>query len=177
MLKNRLSLLLFCALCFSACASAPRHNTGAQPSPAATRTPTVVQQTQPVTATVEEVRLTATEPAEAVIHLDISEGWYVNANPQTDKAYTATEVQAEPQEGITPGAPLYPDAQTRRLPFSERPLALYQGAVVIRLPLRADASTPKGRHTFRARIRYQPGNEREFQQPRTIEAYIPVTVD
>jgi hypothetical protein len=177
MLNNRLITLLVCTFFCSACACAPRHNAGEQTAVNTARTPTVIQQTQPVTATVEEVRLTSNSPAEAVIRLDVVEGWYVNANPSADKSYTATEVQAERQEGITPGEPLYPPAQTKRLQFSEKPLALYQGAVVIRLPLRADPSTPKGRHTFRARIRYQPCNEREFQQPRTIEAYIPVTVE
>lgn len=177
MLKNRIFLLVFCTLFLSSCASEPRNRTGNQPAASPTRTPTVVQQTQPVTATVEEVRLTPDTPAEAVIRLDIAAGWYVNANPSTDKSYTTTEVQAEPQQGITPGEPLYPPAEIKRLQFTEKPLALYQGAVVLRLPLRADASTPKGRHTFRARIRYQPSNERELQQPRTIEAYIPVTID
>jgi hypothetical protein len=181
MLKQTLTTLLFCTLLFfSACARNQHGNVNSTPNagtPSATHTPTVVQQKEQVTATVEQARLSAGGTGYAVIRLDIAEGWYVNANQPLDKSYTATEVQAETQEGITPGKPLYPSAVTKKFQLSNKPLAVYQGSVVIRLPLRAAPSVTKGQHTFRARILYQPGNDRELLPPRTIDAYIPVMVD
>lgn len=180
MFKETLTTLLLCTLLFFSACATDRHSnvksTNAA-APAATRTPTVVQQKELVTATVVQARLIPGGSGDAVIQLDTAEGWYVHANQPPDKSYTGTEVQAEAQDGITPGKPLYPSALTKSFQLSDKPLAVYQGPVIIRLPLHAAPSVTKGQHTFRARIRYQPLNDREVLQPRTIDAYIPVTVN
>jgi hypothetical protein len=182
MLKESLTTLLCCTLLFFSACARDRHGnanstSNAPATPAATRTPTVVQQKEVVTATVEEARLSAGGAGDAVIRLDIAEGWFVNANQPVNNSYKGTEVQAETQDGITPGKPLYPSALTKRFQLSDKPLAVYQGSVVIQLPLRAAPSMTKGRHTFRARILYSAGNDRELLPPRTIDAYIPVMVN
>ena len=173
-----LGLVFACVLFAGACTSGQQGTaeapTTATPGAKPSATPTA--QPQIVTATVEEARLAAGGAGEAVVRLDIAEGWHVNANPPSDKFYIGTEVQAEAQGGVTPGKPAYPPALTRKFEFSPQPLAVYEGQAVVKLPLKAAADAAKGRHTFRARIRYQPCNNRECLQPRTVEAYIPVTV-
>jgi DsbC/DsbD-like thiol-disulfide interchange protein len=173
-------VLATCVLLCSACASGSRpaaNAPGATPSPAVKVAPTPQATPQIVTAAAEEARVAAGGAGEAVVRLDIAEGWHVNANPPSDKFYIGTEVQAEAQGGVRPGKPVYPPALTKKFEFSDQPLAVYEGRAVVRLPLRADASAAKGRHTFRARVRYQPCNDRECLQPRTIEADIPLTVN
>ncbi|MCA1634658.1 MAG: protein-disulfide reductase DsbD N-terminal domain-containing protein [Acidobacteria bacterium] len=184
MLRNTLNTLCLCApLLFSACASGQEvpSNAASNAAPGANqtaRTPTPIPQAQVVTASVEEVQLGAGGgSAETAVRLDIAEGYHVNANPPSDKFYIGTEIQAEPQEGITPGKPVYPPALTKKFSFAEQPLAVYEGRAVIKLPLRAELSAAKGRHTFKARIRVQPCNDQACLQPRTIEAAIPVVVN
>ena len=158
-------------------ANAPTAAASPAATPAAAQaTPAPATQPQPVNVNVEEVQLAAGGAGEAVVRLDIAEGFHVNANPASDKFYVATEVQAEPQEGITPGKPAYPPALTRKLGFSEKPLAVYEGRAIIKLPLHADKTAAKGRHIFRARVRVQPCNDQECLPPRTVEASIPVTI-
>jgi hypothetical protein len=135
------------------------------------------QPPQVVTASVEETKLDAGGAGEARVTLDIVEGYHVNANPASDKYLVATEVKADPQEGVTPGKPVYPAALTRKLSFSDKPLSVYEGRAVIRLPLRADKSAAKGRHTFRATVRVQPCNDQACLPPRNIEAAIPLTIN
>ncbi|HEV3468314.1 MAG TPA: protein-disulfide reductase DsbD domain-containing protein [Pyrinomonadaceae bacterium] len=167
--------LLLCSACASG--SGPAANA---PAPAATPTARAALTPTPapeiIAVTAGEVRLAAGAAGEAALRLDIAEGWHVNANPPSDKFYIGTEVQAEPQGGVAPGKPVYPRGLTKKFQFSAQPLAVYEGRAVVRLPLRADASAAKGRKTFRARVRYQPCNDRECLQPRTIEAEIPLTV-
>jgi len=181
MLRLTLFAVVFGALLLSACAtgSPPGANAGdnARGSAATPAAPAATPAPEVLTATFEEARVAAGGEGEAVVRLDIAEGWHVNANPPSDKFYIGTEVQAAPQEGITPGKPVYPPALTKTFQFSDQPLAVYEGRAVVRLPLRAEASAAKGRHTFRARIRYQPCNDRECLQPRTVEAEIPLTVN
>lgn len=181
MLRKILAALSLCAL--AAGCTAGREGTAeapTAPTPAAAQaTPIVTQQQQQqmVTATVEEARVPSGGRGEAIVRLDIAEGFHVNANPPSDKFYIGTEVKASPQQGITPGEPVYPPAVVKKFGFSKKALAVYEGRPEIRLPLSADASVAKGRHTFRAQVRVQPCNDQECFPPRTIEAYIPVTVE
>ncbi|HEX8149622.1 MAG TPA: protein-disulfide reductase DsbD domain-containing protein [Pyrinomonadaceae bacterium] len=183
--QNLLPSLLICApLAFASCGGGGTNANGVAgatpaPSPAATAqaAPGPARQAQPVTATVEEVRLDAGGAGEASVRLDIAQGYHTHANPAADKFYIATELRAEPQEGITPGKPVYPPGAQRKLGFAEKPLSLYEGNVVIKLPLRADKGAAKGRHTLRAKLRVQHCNDEACFPPRDIDAPIPVTVN
>src|SRR5947199_4300686 len=136
-------ILLFFAICapllFQACADNQSNTANTAPTLSTTATPvTAMPAPQVVTASVEETTLNAGGAGEADITLDIADGYHVNANPASDKFYVATEVQAATQEGIAPGKPVYPRAVSRKLSFSDKPLSVYEGHAVIRLPLRAD---------------------------------------
>jgi hypothetical protein len=145
------------------------------PGPAATATP--APKAQPVTVTAGEVRLDAGGAGEATVRLDIAQGFHTHANPASDKFYIATALSAEPQEGITPGKPVYPPGVARKLAFFEKPLSLYEGSVPIRLPLRAEKNALKGRHTLRAKLRVQHCNDSECFPPQNIDAPINVTIN
>ncbi|MDT5271572.1 MAG: thioredoxin:protein disulfide reductase [Acidobacteriota bacterium] len=177
--KLYLSFLLCLPFAFASCGGEQSNANGVaavtpSPSPAA---PTPAPQAQPVTATVEEVTLDAGGAGEASVRLDIAQGYHTHANPATDKFYIATELRAEPQDGITPGKPVYPPGASRKLGFAEKPLALYEGSIRIKLPLRADKNALKGRHTLRAKLRVQPCNDEACLPPRDIDAPIPVTIN
>ncbi|MFL6285286.1 MAG: protein-disulfide reductase DsbD domain-containing protein [Pyrinomonadaceae bacterium] len=180
--KTLLALALCAPLLSGACGGgqpdAPNNaSTSATPAPTASAQPTQKQKMQEVVANVEEVKLDAGGSGEAVITLDIAEGFHVHSNPASDKFYIATEVKAEPREGLTPGKPTYPKPVTHRFEFSDKPLSVYEGRAVIRLPLRADKTAAKGRHTLSANIRVQPCNDQTCLPPRDINAAIPVVVN
>lgn len=183
--RNTLIALFLCAAALSsACgggqkqsANPPASGTPAANRSAASATPAATAPPQVVTASVEEVKLRAGGSAETSVLLDIAEGYHVNANPPSDKFYIGTELTAEAQEGITAGKPSYPPALTKKFGFAEKPLAVYEGRAVIKLPLSAAGTASKGRHTFKARVRVQPCNDEACLPPRNIEAAIPVVVE
>lgn len=179
-----LSLALCAPLALAACggggpdasnATTANANAGTTPAPAASAQPTPKK--QEVVATVDEVKLDAGGAGEAAITLDIAGGYHVHSNPASDKFYHATEVKAAPQEGLTPGKPAYPKAVTHKFGFSEKPLSVYEGRAVIRLPLRADKTAARGRHTFNVTVHVQPCNDEVCLPPRDINAPIPVVVN
>lgn len=181
-LRTLLTLALCAPMLLGACGGGQSENTvtanaskSATPTPAAQATPT--PQMQPVTATVEEVKLDAGGKGEATITLDIAEGYHIHANPASDKYYIPTAVTAAAQEGLTPGKPTYPKSVTHKFEFFDKPLSVYEGRAVIKLPLSADKSAAKGRHTLNANIRVQPCNDQTCLPPRDINAAIPVVVN
>ena len=181
--ETLLTLLLCAPLLYGACGGNQpdaSNNATANASAAASPTParpTPSPKAQEVTATVEEVKLDAGGSGEATITLDIADGYHVHSNPASDKFYIATEVKAAPQEGLTPGTPSYPKPSTHKFEFSDKPLTVYEGRAVIRMPLRADKTAAKGRHTLNANIRVQPCNNQVCLPPRTIAAAIPIVVN
>jgi hypothetical protein len=185
MLRKTLLALSLCAVILCPACGGGQKDASNAPTPgtpdanraAATASPRAAATPQVVTATVEEVRIDAGGKAETSVRLDIAEGYHVNANPPSDKFYIGTEVLAEAQEGITPGKPAYPPALTKKFGFAEKPLLVYEGEAVIKLPLSAESTAAKGRRTFKARVRVQPCNDEACLQPRTIEASIPVVVN
>lgn len=178
-----LSLALCAPLALAACGGGPdssntataNANAASTPAPAASAQPSPKK--QEVVATVDEVKLDAGGKGEAVITLDIADGYHVHSNPASDKFYHATEVKASPQEGLTPGKPEYPKASTHKFGFSDKPLSVYEGRAVIRLPLSADKSAAKGRHTFNATVHVQPCDDEVCFPPRDIAAPIPVVIN
>jgi len=178
-LKILLLSLTFCLpFALASCGGGEANRNGAAvtavPSPAA---PGPAPKPQPVTATVEEATLDA-GAGEARVRLDIAEGFHTHANPATDKFYIATTLTAEPSDGIMPGTPVYPPGVQRKLGFAEKPLSLYEGSVVIKLPLRAvNKDAGKGRHTLRAKLRVQHRDDTVCFPPQTIDAPIPVTIN
>jgi DsbC/DsbD-like thiol-disulfide interchange protein len=177
--KLLLSLFLSLPLVFASCGGGESNANGVAastptPAPAA---PAPAPQAQPVTATVEEAVLDAGGTGEARVRLDIAQGYHTHANPATDKFYIATALTAQPSEGITPGTPVYPAGVRRQLGFATQPLSLYEGTVVIKLPLSADKTAAKGRHTLRAKLRVQHCNDSECFPPRDIDAPIPVVIN
>src|SRR5688500_5843973 len=181
-----LSVLLLCApLAFGACGEGVQSNSNGAasvtttPMPGATTPPsaTPTPQAQVVTASADEATIEAGKAGEAVVRVEIARGYHVNANPASDRFYVPTELRVEAPEGFTPGRPVYPAGKTRKFGFSETPLSVYEGSVLIRLPLRADKAAAKGRHTLRAKVRVQPCNDEACLQPLNIDTPVNVTVN
>jgi hypothetical protein len=130
-----------------------------------------------VRAGVSEVRIAAGGSGEAVVRLRVAEGFHINANPASDKYLIPTSVEAREAEGLRAGAPVYPQGVTKKFGFSEKPLAVYEGEVTIRLPVSAAAGAAKGRRTLDADVTVQPCDDKECFQPRKINAAIPVVIE
>jgi hypothetical protein len=129
-----------------------------------------------VRAEVANVEMKAGGSAEAIVKLTIANGYHINANPPSFSYLKATEITVEPNEDITPGAPVYPASVTRKFAFSKDPLAVYEGQATIKLPLSATSSAKPGAHTLKGNLRIQACDEEACYPPRTIETSIPVSV-
>ena len=190
-----LSCCLLAALSFAACAGgshtdtttnanasiAPNANGAAATSTAPAITATATAQQSPpeeaVRATAAPVQLARGGTAEAIVRLNIASGYHVNANPPTHSYLIATQVDVTASDGISAQQPRYPASVTRRFAFDpSTPLAVYEGEVMIRIPLRASREATPGARAIIARVRAQPCDDQACYQPRTIEISMPVTV-
>ena len=166
-MKTRTLLL---ALCFAiaGCAKAP--------APSSSEPPPSIRSVDVVKPTLQPVTLAAGESGEAVIALQISNGYHVNANPPTFSYLKATELEITPADGISVEFMRYPDALTKKFAFAEKPLAVYEGTTVLKAQLKADKSAKPGAHNLSAKLRVQACDETVCYAPGELEVKVPVNI-
>jgi cytochrome c biogenesis DsbD-like protein len=115
--------------------------------------------------------------ADAVVKLSISPGYHVNANPATYPYLIATEITPDRVEGVSASKPKYPAAKTRKFQFAEEPLAVYEGDIEIKLPLKAGVEkVAAGQRSLTITVRVQACDTEKCFPPATLTSNIPVEV-
>ncbi len=147
-------------------------------SPVPSSSPTVKAPPEMVVRTsIPEVRLGASGAAEVEVRLEIADGYHINANPPTYAYLIPTSLEVISSEGITAGQPTYPAPLTKKFAFAAKPLAVYEGEAIIKLPLRSAGTAAKGSHTLSAKLRVQACDNEACYPPRTFETSISVTIN
>jgi len=129
-----------------------------------------------VRASAETVEVRAGQTAEASVRLAITSGYHVNANPATERFLIPTSLEVKPEAGITVDKIVYPEPLTKKFPFAEVPLAVYEGDARITMTVHAPRDTAPGQHMLGARLRVQPCDDEKCYPPTTVETSIPVTI-
>ncbi|HPA52122.1 MAG TPA: cytochrome c biogenesis protein CcdA [Thermoanaerobaculia bacterium] len=106
----------------------------------------------------------------------IAPGWHVNSNAPLEDYLIPTEAALAPAEGLKLGPPAYPAYREAKLPFSDKPLALYDGETVIVFEGTAEAAAAPGPRTLRATLDYQPCNDAQCLAPNQSEATLEIEV-
>ena len=172
-MKLILAVLTFCFL--SACGSSPTRTQ----TPANTPAPVEVKKitsTGVVHATVKRVNLTAGGTGEVVVSLNIDSGYHVNANPPTFPYLKATELVITPSDGFSASAVTYPAALTKKFPFAEKPLAVYEGDAQLKATIKATAQATAGEHSIPAVLKVQACDDQVCYPPGQVDLQIPVTL-
>ncbi len=123
-----------------------------------------------------DISIPAGGNADATVTLSISPGYHVNANPATFAYLIPTAINPGKAEGIIAGKPIYPVAQKKKFQFAEEPLAVYEGEVQIRLPLRMEANAGKGARSLPIEVRVQACDTEKCYAPDTLKTTIAVDV-
>jgi hypothetical protein len=165
-MKNTIWLLVLCCV-MAACAKAPLTNTSEAPS---------IKSTDVVKATPQPVTLAAGESGDALVSIQIAKGYHVNANPPTFSYLKATELEITPSNGVAVEFMTYPDALTKKFPFAEKPLAVYEGETTLRARLKADKSAKSGSHNLSAKLRVQACDDNVCYAPGALDVSIPVNI-
>ena len=166
-MKQLIPLLLLCLL-ITACAKAPTNS--------AENEPPAIKSVDVVKAMPQETTLAAGESGDALVRLQIQNGYHVNANPPSQSYLKATEIELKPQEGIAVEFITYPDPLIRTFAFSETPLKVYEGETNLKVRLFASKTTKPGKHNLSATLRVQACDEKVCYAPGALAVTVPVNV-
>jgi hypothetical protein len=172
--RNLLQLSVLASLLFAACAK-PASNSN-QPTPGAGSEPPRIASTDVVKVVPDGLTLTRGESGYAVVHLQIQNGYHINANPPSFAYLKATELELKPAGGVSVDFITYPDALTKKFSFAEGPLKVYEGETTVKAMLKATPSAETGQHNLSAKLRVQACDDQVCYAPGTIDLTVPVTI-
>jgi hypothetical protein len=174
--RSRITFILLCSLfAFAACsgsARAPAGESAARNLPENTKIASV----DVVKATTQLVDLAVGSTAEATVHLTIHNGYHINANPPTYTYLKATELEVPANEGISVGFITYPNPITKQFSFADKPLAVYEGEILLKIMLKADKSVKNGERSLAAKLRVQACDDQVCYPPGVLDLSIPVRI-
>lgn len=105
---------------------------------------------------------------EIAVVMKIRPGFHVNAREKSEEYLIATDLKAEVPAGFTGGEVAYPQGKLQKFTFSKKMLNVYQGTVILRLPLTASANAPLGAQHIPLKLRYQACSAELCLPPVTI---------
>ena len=143
-----------------------------QPNSDATR----ISSVDVVKVTPQEVEVPSGGSAEAVVNLKIDKGYHVNANPPTFPYLKATELEIPKTNSISVDFLIYPDPISKKFPFADKPLAVYEGENTIKIRLKALKGAAQGKQNLPAKLRVQACDEQVCYAPGELSISIPVDI-
>jgi hypothetical protein len=108
--------------------------------------------------------------------MKIREGFHVNAREKSADYLIATDLRAEAPAGFKTGEVTYPKGELHTFLFSEKPLNVYEGKVILRMEITALAKAPLGAQHIALKLRYQACSNEVCLPPTTLDVDAPVTI-
>jgi len=167
-MRNRVWLILLVCL-IAACART-------HPAQPAENEPPPIKSVDVVKAIPQTITLARGESGDALVRLQITNGYHVNANPPSLPYLKPTEIEIPPAQGISVEFITYPDPLLRTFAFSETPLKVYEGDTNLKVRLNADKTATSGARNLSAKLRVQACDDKVCYAPGALDLIVPVTV-
>ena len=112
----------------------------------------------------------------AALLVTVRKGWHVNSASPSDENLIATSAAFLPPHGLNVADLRYPRGTAKRFAFSDVPLDVYEGTVIIVLKIAVAQDLKPGDYTLPVEISYQACNNDVCLAPSTARVVIPVHV-
>ena len=115
-------------------------------------------------------------PFQLAVVFKIRPGFHVNAREKSADYLIATDLRAEMPAGFEAGNVVYPKGQLHTFTFSKNPLNVYEGTVILLMPVAASASAPLGPRQIPLKLRYQACSTTVCLPPVTLDLQASINI-
>jgi len=112
----------------------------------------------------------------AALLVSIGKGWHINSASPSDEDLMPTSASFDPPPGLGVTGVQYPPGDVKTFAFSESPLDVYEGTVMMMLRITAAPDMKPGAYTLPVDISYQACNNDVCLAPATAHVTVPVQV-
>jgi thioredoxin:protein disulfide reductase len=106
----------------------------------------------------------------------VRKGWHINSASPSDENLIGTSASFIPPPGLAVVDLTYPKGTAKKFAFSDAPLDVYEGTIVILLRIKAAGETQPGSYSLTAEISYQACNNDICLPPSAVQVVIAVRV-
>lgn len=118
------------------------------------------------------VKVEAGKTVDVPLSIRIRNGYHINSDTPADSYLIPTRLMWD-APGFKTASVKYPEAETVKYDFSDKPLSVYSGTIQITSTLTAPAKIPAGLTELTGKFRYQACNEKACLPPRTADFKVP----
>lgn len=107
---------------------------------------------------------------EVSVGLEVDGEWHINSNRPNDDFLipTVLDIAGKKKGDVVLESVTYPGSKDIRFEFSEKPVSVYEGNIVIKARLRLSRSLSSGSQTFHVNVNYQACNNNTCQAPSSV---------
>ena len=108
--------------------------------------------------------------------LAVNAPWHINAHKVNDEFLVPTTIEFDLPDGFEITQIIFPDGEEKKLEFSETPMNLYEGIVLVGAVLKVAPEVPVGPATVKAILTYQACDNEKCLIPETRDIYVQLNV-
>jgi len=110
--------------------------------------------------------------ADSVVKLavlaQVAAGYHINDHKPSLDYLIPTELKVDPSDQFTVKNVVYPKGTLKKFAFSDAPLSVYEGPVVVGMLLQSGKGLPAGIYTLKAKFGYQACNDHACLPPASV---------
>jgi hypothetical protein len=110
----------------------------------------------------------ANSPVKLAVLAQVVAGFHINDHKPSLDYLIPTELKLEPSDQFTVKTVVYPKGSPKKFAFSDVPLSVYEGKVVVGTLLQAGKAVPAGTYTLKAKFAYQACNDHACLPPTSV---------
>jgi thioredoxin:protein disulfide reductase len=118
----------------------------------------------------------ADSPIKLAVVAQVATGYHINAHKPSLDYLIPTEIKMDPENPFTVKSVVYPKGTLKKFPFSDAPLAVYEGNVLVGAIIQAGKPLPAGSYTVKAKFAYQACNDHACLPPASVPVSLPVKI-
>jgi hypothetical protein len=98
----------------------------------------------------------------------VAAGYHINDHKPSLDYLIPTELRLDPSAEITVKSVVYPKGTLKKLAFSDSPLSVYEGTVLVGALLDVAKAVPPGSYTLKGKFAYQACNDHACLPPASV---------
>lgn len=118
----------------------------------------------------------ADSPIKLAVVAQVATGYHINAHKPSLDYLIPTEIKMDPANPFTVKSVVYPKGSLKRFAFSDAPLAVYEGDVLVGAILQSAKPLPPGSYTLKARFAYQACNDHACLPPSSVPLSLTIKI-
>ncbi len=118
----------------------------------------------------------AGETAKLAAVAQVAPGFHINDHHPSEDYLIPTELKLAASDKLSVEKLVYPKGELKSFPFSEKPLSVYQGTLIVGALFKLDSAAPIGDFPLTGKFSYQACNDHECLPPTSVPVSLDVKV-